>query len=438
VTPDLLRRLPLFAEVPDSELARLAPLACEVTIQAGDVLMEEGTPADAFYLVLEGRLAVTKRTGDQDVQLNDAGPGEVLGELALVAHRLRSATVTAVTDARVLEVREEGFHDLLGSPTAAEAILRTVMQRLENQEVQLRQHAKMAALGTLTAGLLHDLNNPAAAVSRGVGRLPDLLARLAPGGEQLAGAVPREPPSTDPLERADRTDALEAWLAEQGLDEAWDVAGSLAEQGWQPDELAELLAGQPVEEAVAWLGVRGEVDQLVEELAEGARRISEIVASVKAHSRADEDAKPVDVHEGLESTLVLLRFKLRDGVEVVREYAEEPVVVEGYPGELNQVWSNLIDNAIDAMDGSGELTLRTAVDAERVTVEVGDNGCGIPEDARDRIFEPFFTTKEVGQGSGVGLATVFRIVVQQHRGSVDVASEPGRTVFTVRLPRRLA
>jgi signal transduction histidine kinase len=443
VTPEVLRRLPLLADVPDDELLRLAPLTTEITIEPGTCLMAEGSSADAVYVVLEGEFEVTKRSGEREVQLSVAGPGEVLGELAVVADRPRSATVTAQGAGRVLEIQGEGLRQLLASPVAAEAILRAVMRRLENQEAVLRQHAKMASLGTLTAGLLHDLNNPAAAVSRGVARLPQaladwraataVLARADADFDALAGGGSDAAP--DPLTRSDLTADLEEWLADRGVEDAWAVSTSLADLGWEPAMLEAALADLPAAEATRWLALTGELDRLLAELGEGARRISEIVASVKDHSRAEESAKPVDLHEGLESTLVLLGYRLREGVDVVRDYAEGPLVVDGYPGELNQVWSNLIDNAIAAMDGRGELVLRTRGDDDGATVEVIDNGCGIPEDVRDRIFEPFFTTKPVGQGSGIGLATVFRIVTQLHRGAIDVDSKPGRTVFTVRLPR---
>ena len=455
MSEDLLRRLPLFAGLSEADFGRLLSMAEEVSVDADDWLMKEGDPGDSLYVVLDGQLAVTKRAGDQEVMLNSCEAGDVIGEISLLEDAPRSASVRATTKGRLLKIGQAAFEQVLASsPSAAVSILHTVMARLRNTEVMLHQSEKMAALGKLAAGVAHELNNPAAAVRRAAEQLMDaleawseaasdlgalgltpsqreLLAELATARRYASGA------SLTPLARGDLEDALQSWLEARGVEDAWRLAPALVSAGWDEDGLQvvpENFTDDQLPAAARWLAAAGSARALVEELATGSERISGIVGAIKSYSRLDEaPIKDVDVHRGLEDTLVILRHKL-DGVEVKREYAEDLPRIEAYASELNQVWTNIIDNAVDAMGGSGKLVVRTSAEDGRVVVEIEDTGPGIPEEIRQRVFEPFFTTKPPGSGTGLGLHIAYNIVVHRHGGQIAVDSTPGGTGFRVSLP----
>lgn len=451
---EVLRRVPLFEGLGEDDLAHLAGRARPVELEAGTVLVAEGEAADAMYVVADGLLEASKLEGDRSVRLGVYGPGEPLGELALLARRRRSATVRALRDSRLLCIDEASFAELVGMPSVALHMLHTILGRLESQEARLRQHAKMAALGTQAAGLLHDLNNPAAAVRSSIRRLREVLADWRGLAVELARAAPpvaaavdalradagQAPPSGS-LERSDREEELLSWLQAHGLRDAWKLAPALADQGLASEAL-ERCAGElrrsELELVVAWLALDGEIERLLDDSARAAEHISEVARRSKSYSRLDQaPIGDVDVHDGLETALTLARYKL-GSVRVRREFAPDLPRVEGYPADLNEVWLNLVDNALDALDGDGELALRTSTTGDGgVAVEVADSGPGVAEDVRERVFDPFFTTKPVGAGSGLGLAQVYRIVVEEHGGTVELESEPGRTVFRVALPLRL-
>lgn len=329
------------------------------------------------------------------------------------------------------------------------------------QEVMLRQSEKLATLGKLSAGMAHELNNPAAAAQRGAVQLQaafyDLQQKqlkLGSSGltdsqlqsvlvlDNLAQERAKRPADMDALTRSDRESELEAWLDEQGAADAWELAPSLVNLGYDEAELTALTAEFDPSQFLAvieWLNCTYIIYSLLHEIGEGAGRISEIVKALKSYSYMDQaPVQTVDVHEGLDNTLVILRSKLKQGVTVRREYAPDLPHIEAYGSELNQVWTNIIDNAIDAMDSHGEITLRTRYDNQWVIVEIEDNGPGIPEAIRPNLFDPFFTTKPPGKGTGLGLNICHNIVVQKHKGRIDVVSEPGKTRFEVRLPRQLA
>lgn len=452
---ELLRGVPLFERLDEDQLVWLAGRAEPLTISSGQVLVAEGDPADAMFVVVDGMLEATKVEGGRAVRLGVYGPGEPLGELGLLARRNRSATVQALQDSTLLRIDDAAFSELLDLPSVARRILDTVLARLESQEARLRQHAKMAALGTLAAGLLHDLNNPAAAIRASVRRLDEVLhdwralgVELARAGPEVTGAVEAllheagEAPAAGSLERSDREEELLDWLEARGVADAWKLAPMLADLGLSSaglDELAGPLDSEQRDLAVRWMSLDGEVARILSDTGRAADHVAEVTRRSKRYSRVDEaPVGEVDVNDGIETALTLVRSKI-GGVLVRREFGDDLPAIEGYPADLNEVWLNLLDNALDAMDGDGELTLRTAATPEGgVVVEVTDDGPGIPGDLQERVFEPFFTTKPPGAGTGLGLAQVYRIVVTEHGGEVDAESRPGRTCFRVTLPPRLS
>jgi signal transduction histidine kinase len=431
-----LRRSPVLAELSEEVLTSLLRDAKMVTLAAGEVLMAEGSDPDAMYIVVEGNLEITKRGGSSEIPLNTCGPGEPIGELALVHRRPRTATVRALEETRLLCIDADAFDRLLEQPSSARTLLSTATERLETQELRLREYGKMAALGTLTAGLLHELNNPAAAIRRSIEQLGDLL-RADGAGTDPKGVVTE----LDPLARSDLEQEVRRALEALGVDRGWEVAGPLADLGVDPTTLGTRLAEiDPADpsRAARQLASRGQTAALLAEARTAASRISEIVGAVKSFSHHDEaPVQNVVIHDGLDAALTLVHHKIIQGITVERDYDPDLPPVEGYPGDLNSVWTNLIDNAIDATGEDGTIVLRTRGGPDHVTVEVIDDGTGIPPEVMDRIFDPFFTTKPVGQGTGLGLPIAFSTVTQKHGGRLEVTSKPGHTAFLVTLPHRL-
>jgi signal transduction histidine kinase len=427
MTPaDALRATQLFEHLPDDDLAGLVEMCDTLGLAAGERLIEEGTQGDAFFVVVDGELEVTKRSGSGEVPLARLGPGGIVGEMAVIEGVPRNASVTAVTDGHVLRVPSDALLAVLERPRSANAILRTVMRRLRSTEALLREREKLAGLGTLAAGLAHELNNPAAAAARSV----DALRRAVAVAEAHPHPVPAPKPPPDApqpgsgLERSDRVEAVAALAGDH------DAATALVDAGWT----VEALAAQP-RDAIQWLAADASIHQLLDELAMAVGRISEIVGAVKGYAYLDQaPAQRVDLRVQLDQTLVILRHRLRDGITVERHVADDLPEIEAYGSELNQVWTNLVDNAIDAMDGSGTLTIRAERSgADEVSVTVCDTGSGIGEAIRARLFEPFATTKPPGKGTGLGLH-ISHTVVARHGGRIDVESAPGHTCFVVTLP----
>jgi len=437
-------------------------MAETVSVPAGQLVLQEGDQGDSLYVVLAGELEVTKRQGSQDVLLALYKPGQFFGEMALLEQAPRSASVRTLQESRLLMISQAAFQTLLScSPSAPLKILHTVTSRLRSTESALIQNEKMAALGTLAAGLAHELNNPAAAIRRGAVQLRDALVereRLAAQLHSLAtdqhqreslGALQEEvterkitAPLYDALALSEQADELQEWLEDHGVGEAWELAPVLVSSGWESDDLerlAERFSPTQLPVVARWLGASSSVYGLLEEVGQSAEIMSEIVKAVKTYSYLDQaPIQEVDVVESLENTLVLLRPRIDANISITRDYADDVPRIEAYGSELNQVWTNLIDNAIDAVEGQGELTLRAFAAESVVTVDVVDDGPGIPPEIQPRIFEPFFTTKAPGVGTGLGLHIAYNIVVHKHRGQIQVASKSGETRLRVVLPIRLA
>ena len=364
---------------------------------------------------------------------------------------------------------ENGAEDYLPkpfNPVLLRARLNTSLQKKKlrdlekaylQQEMMLRQSEKLATLGKLSAGMAHELNNPAAAAQRGAAQMAETISALQQthlklGEMQLtagqleklldldkqAQARANQSLDLDVLTRSDRESDLEDWLGEQGIQDAWKIVPNLVSLGYDWGGLGMLLAEfspTQFDTILDWLNCTCIVYGLLEEIRQGANRISEIVKALKAYSYMDQaPVQSVNIHEGLDNTLVVLRSKLKPGIAVHRQYAPDLPKIQAYGSELNQVWTNLIDNAIDAMDGKGEITLRTWQEGQWVIVEISDNGPGIPQLIQAKLFDPFFTTKPPGKGTGLGLNISHTIVVEKHHGRIDIHSQPGSTSFEVRLP----
>lgn len=459
---DFLQETPFFAELSEEDLQSLCEMVETVKLSPGEQLFAEGERGDRAYIIRSGELEIVKVSGGREVLLAVRQTGEMIGEMSLLEDAPRMASVRARSATELLSIRQEQFDRLLRtSPSASMAMLHTVIARWRATEAMLNQSEKMAQLGTMTAGIAHELNNPSAAVQRGAQQLRDVVQALQTAYfdlqaldltteqrshlKEMEGAIRQragEPVGLDALTRSDREESLAGWLKKREIARPWEHAPTLVDVGYSQEDLAGLedsFSADRLAGVLAWLSASFRLYSLLEEIYQGAARISEIIKALKSYVYLDQaPVQAVDVHKGLDDTLVLLRNKLKGGVTVHREYADVLPRIEAYGSELNQVWTNLIDNAVDAMDGQGEITLRTRWEGEWVVVEVEDNGPGIPEEILPKIFDPFFTTKPPGKGTGLGLDISYNIVVFKHKGDIDVSSRPGETRFTVRLPVSLS
>jgi signal transduction histidine kinase len=439
------RRVGLFADLTDDDLARICSLAGDVHLDPGQVLFREGDWADRAFVVTSGEVEVLKSTDRREVLLAVRGEDDVIGEMALLEHAPRSATVRARTATHLVSIPKAALDDLLAtSPEAARAVFSPLLRRVRETNDQLRHSERMVQLGVLTAGVAHELNNPAAAVQAAahhlgaeLDRLVEALAgRTAPVVFELLRRVASRPlPERSPIEIGDAESAVEDLLDDVGVDEAWRLAPALVDAGIDRNDLAG-IDPHVLAAAIPFLAPAVAARRSAGQIGEGTRRISDIVRALRSYSYLDRaPVQDVDVVQGIDDTLTLLSH-VTAGVQVVRDLPEDLPRVVALGSELNQVWTNLIQNACDALAGtpSPTLTLRARPESDDVVVEVEDNGPGIPPEVRDRVFDAFFTTKAPGQGTGLGLQISYRIVVLEHHGDLTVTSQPGRTVFRVRLP----
>ncbi|CAA9572941.1 MAG: hypothetical protein AVDCRST_MAG49-3828 [uncultured Thermomicrobiales bacterium] len=452
-SPVAVRRTALFPTLADGQIAALAARGEEVRLDPGERLFAEGGPLDSFYVVLEGAVRITKGAGDLATTLTTHGPAEFVGELAVLTGEPSVASAHAAVPSRLVRVPAEAFRRvLLERPDLADAVLGAMTRRLQDAELMVRQREKLASLGALAAGLAHELNNPASAARRAAGQLEATveeqearaaeLRRLglpAAAWEDLLAVRARALPGVggDPLARSDAEDALGAWLDERGITGSWALAPGLVAAGLDAvalDAVAEVVPPVALGAALGWLAAALSTRELVGEVTQSTGRIAELVDAARGYTYLDQAPRQeIDVHDGLESTLAILGHRLRD-TRVLRDYDRSLPRLCAYGAELNQVWTNLLDNALIATGGAGTVRLRTAREGDRLLVEVGDDGPGIPSALHTRIFEPFFTTRPPGEGVGLGLDIARRIVVDRHGGEIAADSVPGDTLLRVWLP----
>jgi signal transduction histidine kinase len=453
-----LRAIALFDGLTDEQVRALLEAGEERTYAAGDELFREARPADQWWVLLDGSISLVRHVGHEETLLGVmATPGQWAGGFqAWDEHGVYLATGRGATDGRVLRVPADRLRALADAwfPFGVH-LIRGLVSTVRTIESVARQREALVALGTLAAGLAHEINNPASAATRAVDALEGTsetllasLGRLARGAisaEQFVAldALRREvrprPGALGPLAVADLEDELSTWLVRHHVKQDWLIAPPLAAAGLDVawcERAAALLDDDSLEAGLEWVASSLSMTALLGEVKESTRRISELVAAVRSYSQLDRaSVQLVDVTEGLESTLVMLAHKLGDGVTVVRDYDADVPQIEAIPAELNQVWTNLIDNAVDAMEGEGRLRISTRVDHDHVVVEIGDTGPGMSAEAQARAFEAFFTTKDVGKGTGLGLDISRRIVVDRHQGDISIERRADETVFCVRLPR---
>ena len=452
-----LRSLFIFDGLTDEQLTELVTAGEEFVFAEGDVLFEQGAPADHWWVLLEGRVELSRRSEHEEIVLATMQqPGVWAG-----GFRAWSDTAgymgwgRATSPGRAYRLPSEALGDFVRRwfPLGGHMIA-AFFQTVRNIEGELRQRAGLVALGTLAAGLAHEINNPAAAAAHSAAALQEstdaLLAALVSMAERSVSAeqlvaldrlrLEIEPPPgrLDSMALMDREEELTGWLERQGVDDAWRLAPVFVTAGVDTawcERAADLLEGPQLGPGLHWVASTLSTTSLLSDVATSTSRVSALVEGVKSYTQMDRASlQRIDVTEGIESTLSVLAHKIGKGITVVRDYEEDLPHIDAHAAELNQVWTNLISNAIDAMDGEGALRLVARADGDSIVVDVGDTGPGMPDEVKDRVFEPFFTTKEVGQGVGLGLDISRRIVVDRHRGDITIESVPGNTVMSVRLP----
>lgn len=464
LTPEQLRTLFLFEALDDDQLTWLAERGRVVEYPAGATIHAEGAPASCFFMLLSGTMAMSGRVQGGEIELFRSDyygsyTGAFDAYLGERRSQVYSGTARAITDCRLFELPAADFGRAVREwfPMATHLLEGRTIQGQAATDT-LARHERLVALGTVTAGLTHELNNPVAALTSASARLRDMLAEMREKigvivrsqlpADQLEAVADlaaealekrRSAPRLSPLDASDREEELADWLEDHEVTGAWEIAPTLVAAGvdraWL-ERVAEAVPPPHLEVGLSYPVRALESDSLLDEITDAAERVSGLLASAKQYSQMDRaPLQTFDVHEGLDATLAMLGHKIGDDVEVVRDYDRSLPKISAFPGELNQVWTNLIDNALDAMAGHGTLTVRTrSAGSDRLMVEVGDTGPGVPDDARNHVFEPFFTTKGVGKGTGLGLDIAWRIVVGRHDGELRLESEPGNTRFQVVLP----
>jgi signal transduction histidine kinase len=456
---DDLRDVFLFYGLSDEQLGDLIEVGDEVRFETGDVLFREGESADFWWVLLAGRVELLRRTRwEESVAGVMDRPGVWAGGFRAWADQAGyMATGRAASPGVMLRVPAKALGERVQAwfPFGVH-LIEGFFQTVRNMEALTRQQEALAALGTLAAGLAHEMNNPASAAVRAAWALQDTgdvllssLVRLAEGSlsarqfialDALRRELGAGTASVSPLALTDREEALADWLAVHGVTAAWDIAPALAAAGadvaWC-ERAGQVLDGGTLEPGLEWVASALSAAVLLSEVKEATERVSGLVTAMKSYAQLDRASLQfTDVTEGIDSTLVMLGEKLGDGVAVIRDYEPGVPRIEANPADLNQVWTNIIDNAIDAMNAHGTLRISTRADPEHILVEIADTGPGMPAEVQARAFEAFYTTKDVGKGTGLGLDIARRIVVERHHGQITIDSRPGQTILRVQLPHR--
>jgi len=449
-----LTRFPIFAGSADHQLDWFLSQAQELTLQPEEIYIHQGDPADWLFVVVEGQLQARGEIAGEVIMVSSK-PGDATGVLPFSRMKQYPLTGKAITSSRVLRFPAARFPELVQKmPELAGRLVGVMSDRIRETTRIEQQRDRLAGLGKLSAGLAHELNNPASAAKRAAAQLRDMLKQIkdashALGSRELtpeqkaeiekleAALIQKDGPPPDALTISTLEDQLDSVLRSHGLDDMWQLSANLARKGATQHLLDSLFASLDPDTARAALcriSASLEIAGLLNEIESSTSRISDLVRAIKEYTFMDQaPVQNVDVVKSLETTLTILNHKLKRGVAVERDYPPLPLLVDSFGSELNQVWTNIIDNAIDAMHGQGTLRVRSYRDADCAVVEIGDDGPGIPADIQPHIFEPFFTTKDVGEGTGLGLDTVQRIV-RKHQGSIQVESRPGDTRFQIFLP----
>jgi signal transduction histidine kinase len=454
VTPEELLKVPAFADLPVDQIEWFLSKSCEADLKAGEVYVRQGDPPEWMFVLLEGDF---EWRGDfnGEIAIFPVKAGSVTGALPFSRMKAYQVTARAITAGRGLRFPAALFPELIQKmPELAKRLVGVMADRIREATRLEQQKDRLAGLGKLSAGLAHELNNPASAAKRAAAQLRDALYRIKEAAHELGSReltatqkaeiekletsfIQRNDPPPDPLAASDLEDRIDSLLRSHGQNDLWQLASELAQRGIKPQTLESLfenLDAGTARAALVRIAASVEIASLLNEIESATARISDLVGAIKEYTYMDQSpVQNVDVVKSLETTLTILNHKLKKGVKVQRDYQPIPLLVNSFGSELNQVWTNLVDNAIDAMNGQGELRVRTFRDDGCVVVEIGDNGPGISPEVKPHIFEPFFTTKEVGQGTGLGLDTVQRIV-KKHRGNIQVDSKPGDTRFKVYIP----
>ena len=443
-----------FKGLPEEQITWFLSQSKEVALKAGEVYARQGDPPDAMFVLLEGQFEWRGDFNGETVVFH-GNVGDVTGALPFSRMTQLRVTGRAVTGGRILNFPSALFPELIQKmPELVKRLVGVMTDRVREATRLEQQRDRLAGLGKLSAGLAHELNNPAAAAKRATAQLRETLHRIKEASVQLgrreltptqraeiekleSSFTQNDSPPPDALTISDLEDQIDSLLRSHGQTDLWQLSAELAQRGIKPAALASLfdsLDAGTARAALVRIAASVEIASLLNEIEHSTSRISDLVRAIKEYTYMDQSpVQNVDIVKSLETTLTMLNHKLKKGVNVQRNYQPIPFLVDSFGSELNQVWTNLIDNAIDAMSGQGELRVHTYRDNGCVVVEIGDNGPGIPEAIRSHIFEPFFTTKGVGEGTGLGLDTVQRIV-RKHKGNIQVNSTPGDTRFTVSLP----
>ncbi len=450
------RTVPLLHELTDEQLQAIAQ-GTELWKEPGEHFAEQDDQQAYFHVLFAGTVEWTRRLGQQDVHILTHEAGMYFGHEPILLDIPVPVTGTALTPCHAFRFDVDAFWCMLAvCPSILRELLQTVTQRFQTLELAQQQHAKLVSLGTMAAGLAHELNNPASAARRGAGQvreriaaLPSLALQLSQAClsptqtnmlvERICATVAHVPDSAalSPLEQSDREDELGTWLDDHGVEDGWELAPTFAgaglDQAWL-DDLAHDLPSDAVVPVVRYLEATLAATAEAHEVETSTMRISALVEALRSYTYLDRaPEQEIDVNQGLDDTLAMLNARL-NGTTITRQYDPNLPRITAYGAELNQVWTNLLDNALDAVGENGHITIHTTCENDRVLVTIADDGSGIPPEIQSRIWEPFFTSKAVGAGTGLGLDVAYRIVVGRHGGDIRVVSEPGSTVFEVRLP----